>query len=78
MVSQQRTNAIVLFCVGEGLKEKEKTKLGGEEKREGNLGGTGRDKNHDQNILHEKNLIKKKKIFFKLKMTVVRISFTLT
>lgn len=49
--------------MGEGLKEKEKTKLGGEEKREGNLGGTGRDKNHDQNILHEKNLIKKKKIF---------------
>lgn len=55
VVSQQKTKAIVLFCVGEGLKETEKTKLGGERRREGNLGGTGGDKNH------EKNLIKKKK-----------------
>lgn len=80
VVSQQKTKAIVLFCVGEGLKETEKTKLGGEGRRKGNLGGTGGDENHDQNMLHEKKLIKKKKnkLFFKLKMTVVRIAFTLT
>lgn len=67
--------------MGERLKKREKTKLGGEGRREGNLGGTGGDKNHDQNILHEKDkflIIKRKQIIFKLKMTVVRISFTLT
>lgn len=42
--------------MGERLKKREKTKLGGEGRREGNLGGTGGDKNHDQNILHEKEI----------------------